>query len=80
VANAHDTFSPQATGARVLEHRHAGRWSQKGLADEMTARGFAWHQNTVFRVERGERRVTLEEAGVLAEIFSVELGALGCAA
>jgi transcriptional regulator with XRE-family HTH domain len=80
VGNAHDTYSPQAIGTRLRELRRAGRWSQGGLAAEMAGRNFSWHQNTVYRIERGQRRVTLEEAAELASIFAVPLSDLGCAA
>lgn len=46
----------------------------------MAGRNFSWHQNTVYRIERGQRRVTLEEAAELASIFAVPLSDLGCAA
>jgi transcriptional regulator with XRE-family HTH domain len=72
-----DTFSPVATGARVREMRQANRYSQAGLADAMRGHGFSWHQNTVFRVETGRRRLSLEEGAALAAIFTVPLVSLG---
>jgi hypothetical protein len=46
----------------------------------MADRNFSWHQNTVYRIEAGQRRVTLEEAAELATIFAVPLADFGCAA
>jgi len=64
----------------VRELRRESRYTQAALADAMTARGFRWHQNTVFRVEKGRRQVTLGEAAGLAEIFGTPLDGLGRAA
>jgi transcriptional regulator with XRE-family HTH domain len=80
VGITNDAFSPEATGTRLREHRRAGRWSQAALAREMTSRGFTWHQNTVFRIEGGRRRMTLEEAAELTAILGVSFTDLGCAA
>lgn len=80
VARKHKTYSPGATGARVAGLRKTARYSQAALAAKMSASGFPWHQNTVFRIEKGRRHVTLEEAAALAVIFSVPLDQLGIAA
>lgn len=80
VANEHDTYSPEATGAWLREHRRANRWSQAGLAAEMSSRGFPWHATTVARAEKGERRMIVDEAVALADIFSVPLESIGRAA
>ena len=77
VAGEPGTYSPAATGTRLRELRRGGRWSQAALAEEMTARGFRWHPTTVARAEKGQRRVALEEAAALADLFSVPLESMG---
>lgn len=52
----------------VREHRDI---SQAGLAEQMTARGHAWYQQTVYKTERGERGVTFHEALDLAAVLRV---------
>jgi hypothetical protein len=47
--------------------------SQASLADDMTDRGFPWHQQTVTKVENGKRRAEWDEVVALAEIFSVQV-------
>jgi transcriptional regulator with XRE-family HTH domain len=80
VVTSHGMFSPSATGARVRELRGESRYTQADLAAAMSSMGFRWHQNTVFRVEKGRRQVTLEEAAGLAAIFCTPLDGLGRAA
>src|SRR5215510_1058787 len=46
------------------------------LADEMTARGWPWRQQTVTRVENGRRMVRLGEAKAVAEILQTSLDRL----
>lgn len=77
VTAEHVTYSPQAIGERVRALRHAGRYTQAGLAREMAERGFAWYPTTVARVEAGQRPVSLEEAAALTALFSVPLDSLG---
>ena len=50
--------------------------SQGRLADEMTARGWPWRQQTVTRVETGRRMVRLGEAKAVAEILETSLDVL----
>jgi transcriptional regulator with XRE-family HTH domain len=80
VDSAHETYSPRTSGAWLRELRHAGRWSQAALAAEMSDRGFPWHATTVARTEKGQRRVDIDEARALADIFSVPLESIGQAA
>jgi hypothetical protein len=51
--------------------------SQDGLAARVSAEGKAdelsWHQSTVARVESGTQPLRLDEAAVIARIFSVPL-------
>jgi len=52
----------------VREHRDI---SQDGLAEAMTARGHDWYQSTVYKTERGERKVSFHEAIDLAAVLQV---------
>ena len=50
--------------------------SQEDLARAMAARGFRWHQATVYKTETGTRRVRLAEASAVAAILGVPVGYL----
>jgi transcriptional regulator with XRE-family HTH domain len=50
--------------------------SQVKLAHEMTARGWPWRQQTVTRVESGQRMVRLGEALAIAEILGTSVNML----
>lgn len=58
---------------RVKEHRGRNGWTQTDLAREMKARGFAFHQQTIQRLEDGRRPVRLDEAFAFADIFDVSM-------
>ncbi|MFD3955853.1 MULTISPECIES: helix-turn-helix domain-containing protein [Streptomyces] len=61
--------------------RSASGLSQGKVADAMNAEGFVFYQQTIAKVESGERPVRLDEATALARIFGVDLGdALGTTA
>lgn len=47
--------------------------SQQALADEMAKRGHKWHQATVYKVLREQRKVTLSEAHDIAAILGADL-------
>lgn len=47
--------------------------SQQAIADEMTRRGHRFHQSTIYKVLRGDRKVTLGEAIDLASIVGMPL-------
>ena len=47
--------------------------SQVKLAQEMTARGWPWRQQTVTRLENGQRMIRFGEAMALAEILNTSL-------
>jgi transcriptional regulator with XRE-family HTH domain len=57
-------------GRRVREGRQALGMSQDALAEAMTTAGFGFHVTTIGKIERGERKVTLGEAGALASALS----------
>ena len=58
-----DAFAENFRVARI-----AGGLSQQEVADQMTARGYEFHQSTVGKIERGKRRVSVGEAVALAQI------------
>jgi FtsZ-interacting cell division protein YlmF len=75
-----DDETPELTEQRFAANLRAIRdergISQGRLADEMTARGWPWHQQTVTRVENGRRMVRLGEAQAVAEILHTSLDRL----
>lgn len=58
---------------RLREHREM---SQADLAHAMAARGWQWHQATVYKVEHAERRTEGIEARDLADILRVTIDRL----
>jgi transcriptional regulator with XRE-family HTH domain len=63
-----------AANLRIL--REGRGISQMKLAQEMAARDWPWRQQTVARVESGQRMIRLGEAVALASILGVSLGYL----
>jgi transcriptional regulator with XRE-family HTH domain len=72
-----DDAAPELTEERFAVNFRAARedagLSQGRVADEMVARGWPWHQQTVTRVETGRRMVRLGEAAALADILATSL-------
>lgn len=64
--SAEDHF---AANLRLLRD-HRGL-SQESLAKQMTDRGYKWGQATVYKIEKGERRMQLGEALAVAAILEV---------
>lgn len=62
--------------ANLRMTREAIGVSQSTLAEEMAARGWPWRQQTVTRVETGQRMVRLGEAKAVAEILGTSLDKL----
>lgn len=60
-----------AANLRLLRERQG--MSQVKLAQEMAARGWPWRQQTVTRVENGQRMIRFGEAMALASILGVSL-------
>lgn len=58
------------------KRRELLRLSQTDVAEKMTERGFAFHQQTVAKIERGTRRVGIGEATELANILDLDISAL----
>jgi transcriptional regulator with XRE-family HTH domain len=80
-----DPVGPGDEAAELAEQRFAANLraareesgvSQSRLAEEMAARGWPWHQQTVTRVESGRRMVRLGEAKAVAEILETSLDRL----
>src|SRR5260370_21645909 len=60
-----------AANLRLLRERQG--ISQVKLAQEMAARGWPWRQQTVTRLENGQRMIRFGEATALAEILNTPL-------
>ena len=60
-----------AANLRILRERQGV--SQVKLAQEMAARGWPWRQQTVTRLENGQRMIRFGEAMALASILGVSL-------
>lgn len=63
-------------GENVRRYRDYQGLSQADLAEEMSARGWGWHQSTVYKVENAERRCEGTETYDLARILGVPLDRL----
>ena len=50
--------------------------SQEAVAEAMQERGFDFHQQTVYKIEKRQRKVTLSEAIALAEVLDLPLESL----
>jgi transcriptional regulator with XRE-family HTH domain len=66
-----DTEQRFAANMRLLRERQG--ISQVKLAQEMAARGWPWRQQTVTRLENGQRMIRFGEATALAEILHTPL-------
>ena len=66
----------QQLGRRVQEFRVGRGWSQERLAEEMTAAGFPWNQQTTTRTETARRPIRVNEVAALARILGVPIAAL----
>jgi transcriptional regulator with XRE-family HTH domain len=66
-----DTEQRFAANLRLLRERQG--MSQVKLAQEMVARGWPWRQQTVTRLENGQRMIRFGEATALAEILDTPL-------
>jgi transcriptional regulator with XRE-family HTH domain len=64
----------QRLGRMVLSFRVLRNWSQERLAAAMSELGHSWSQNTVFRIENGQRDIRWDEAVGLAALLEFNLG------
>src|SRR5262249_43205040 len=70
-ASPDDSEQRFAANLRLLRERHG--ISQVKLSQEMAARGWPWRQQTVTRLENGQRMIRFGEATALAEILDTPL-------
>ena len=61
---------------QVRETRERLKMSQGELARQMSARGFSYYQQTVRRIEDGQRKVSVGEAKALAQILGTSVDRL----
>jgi transcriptional regulator with XRE-family HTH domain len=66
----------QRLGHNLRIFRERKGISQRELAEAMSARGHAWHQQTVTRIEAGSQAAKFSEAADLSEIVGVPLDRL----
>lgn len=57
----------EAFASSLRARREAKGLTQEDLAKHMASRGFDFHQQTIYKIEKGARRVTVGEAVSLAE-------------
>lgn len=58
-------------GANVTLYRERKGLPKRALVRLMAERGFAWHGQTLSRIESGVQSLRLEEAGALADILGI---------
>lgn len=63
-------------GTGIQQIRESMGLTQTRLAEAMSARGNAWHQQTVVKTEKGLRPLRFVEALALADILHVDVTAL----
>lgn len=61
----------QTVSRRVKEIRESRKWTQERLAEEVSTLGVPLHGTAVTRIEKGGRKVTLEEVAALAKALGV---------
>jgi transcriptional regulator with XRE-family HTH domain len=66
----------RAVSRRLRELRQAAGWSQSDVASRMTARGWSWHQTTVYKTEQGIRSLRVGELTAAAAVFGISPGTL----
>jgi transcriptional regulator with XRE-family HTH domain len=66
----------QAVGRRIKQLRETARLTQAEVADYLTAHGRPSTLQITYRLERGDRTLTLWEAVTLAELFGVSVASL----
>ena len=73
---APSSLAEQYFAANLRRVREAKGLSQVKFAEEMSARGWPWRQQTVTRVETGRRTIRFGEAKAAAEILRTSLDRL----
>lgn len=72
----HRNEQAQWFGENVRKNRERKQMSQDDLAEAMAARGWPWHQSTVYKVEHGTRRTEAFELHDLAQILGIPMNNL----
>lgn len=68
------TFNAESTFAmRIRQHRLERGWSQAELASRMSKLSGAWDQATIARIEKGARRIQLNDAFLMAAMFGKQV-------
>lgn len=70
-----DEFDEQV-GRNVQELRKARGLTQTELAERLAARGLPFRQQTVVKVEKGQRPLRLQEADAIASVLAVDIDVL----
>jgi transcriptional regulator with XRE-family HTH domain len=66
----------QRVGVNLQRYRKAKGFSQSDLAEQLSARGLPFQQQTVLKVEKGARPLRFEEACAIAEILRIKLASM----
>jgi transcriptional regulator with XRE-family HTH domain len=66
----------QWVGENIAQIRRARGMTQAELAERIAEDGLPFHQQTVVKIEKGQRPVRLREADAITAALDVELGAL----
>lgn len=75
--HAADSLTHESNLARRVQlERERRGWSLSDLARRMTAAGYTLHPSAIHKIEKGTRRITLNEAVVYAQVFELTLGAM----
>lgn len=68
-------FESQMAERIRLEREQRG-WSLDGLAKRVSDAGCPLDRSAIYKIERGDRRITLDEAGALALVFGTSIDRL----
>jgi len=61
---------------RIKLERDARGWSTNAVSDRLNAAGYEMNPSAVWRIENGQRRVTVDDALGFAEVFGISLANL----
>ncbi|MFI1097341.1 helix-turn-helix domain-containing protein [Streptomyces sp. NPDC020917] len=61
---------------RIKLERDSRGWSTNALSDRLNAAGYEMNPSAVWRIENGQRRVTVDDALGFAEVFGISLANL----
>jgi transcriptional regulator with XRE-family HTH domain len=66
----------QRIGGNIQRTRNTAGWSQADLAGRLTDHGLSFPQQTINRIEHGERPLKFEEALAIADLLGVTVASL----